>query len=574
MKVFVTLIETDGNQRYIFATNRLRQNVGASELIFRTCTQVALEGAAAAGGGDCWRESTRERARRLVDPGCNHRIEDGAECEVVVATSGRAILLCRSAETARRVVRHVTGWAARRAPGLGVAGVTAACDLGAEAVHDVILGLARELPRIRGALPVPESRFLRSPIVADCTTSGLPASIWARPTGAEDPQAQSAVARAKFDWAAPALDRIRSQIAGGQQVPASIEAIEDLVGDIAWLAVVHADGNGLGRIFLDLDQRLGAVGSARNRAYLDGLRRFSLGLELCAEAAFSRALAAAASRVGGGIVPVVPLVLGGDDFTAVCAGQVALPLARTFLETFEAEAGRDDVDPVDDIVASVARQSFGTPRLAACAGVAVVKPHFPFHAAYDLAEALLGEAKTVKLVARDREGRDVPCSAIDFHLLAAGSGADLALLRGGPSARDRRERLWGGPYVVTPPAVLGDLADQPWLAARRLDRLDERVRAIVARDQEGRRPLPRAALHELRAALVEGKDVADARLQLLLPRYGERGLAALVETEPAGSTGVAVSPAASLFRRESAPEGGELFVTSYLDALDAAELEA
>ncbi len=572
MRVFVTLIETDGNQRYIFATNRLRQNVGASELIFRVCTQVVLEAAVRAGAGDCWRSSTTERARRLVDPACNRRIEDGADCEVVVATSGRAILLTRSLDRARAVVRDVTAWGAKQAPGLSVAGATAECDLGAGPVHEVIRRLARTLPRVRGTLPAPESRFLRWPVVADCATSGLPASVWARPTGGEDAEPQSNVAQAKYRQAQQALERLQSQVARDQRLPASIEEIERQLGEVSWLGVVHADGNGLGKVFIDLDRHLQASQGSGNRAYLDGLRRFSLGLELCTESAFRRALVVAASHVRDDVAPVVPLVLGGDDFTALCDGRSALPLARTFLEAFEQEAASDTIEPVGDIVAQVTRAAFGVPRLSACAGVALVKPHSPFYAAYDLAEALLAAAKTVKWTARDSQGGELPCSALDFHLLAAGSAGDLGLVRGERTSQDGRARLWGGPYVVTPASALAQVADQGWLTSHELKRLEERVRAIVDRDEEGRRRLPGTVVQDLRAAVFEGKDIADRSLQLVLPRYQTRGLAALIEAEAPGSSASGQAP--SLFRRESESADATVFVTSYLDVLDAAELRA
>jgi len=414
-------------------------------------------------------------------------------------------------------------------------------------------------PSRAGALPPPESRFLRLPILADCATSGLPASEFRRPLAGEDPEFQSAVASAKYGQARRALARLQDHVAEGWRVARSIDELER-AGDLPALGVVHADGNGIGTVFFDFDRHAGTAGDASgNRRYVDTLRRFSLGLELCTEAAFASALAALGDGAAEGHVPVVPLVLGGDDFTAVCDGRIAIALARAFLAGFEEATAQSVIDPVGDTVAGVSRAAFGVPRLAACAGVAIVKPHFPFHAAYDLAAALLAEAKGVKRLAVDAGGASIPCSAFDFHLHGTGSGTDLRFIREERASRDGRCRLWGGPYVVTPFAALAGAAEPERIRASHVERLQARVQIVRDEDEDGRRRLPGGLLHDLRAGLFEGKDVSDSRVRLALPRYADRGLAGLLEDDGARP---------SLFR----PDGPAFFVTSFLDVLDASEL--
>lgn len=578
MDVFLTLIETAGTQPFIFATNRLRQNVGASELVFRLGTQVTLEAVSRNGGPACWSERTEERARALTEERTNRRIETGGKVEVVVATSGRAILLTDSEERARQIVHDVTAWAAREAPGLSVCGVIKAFDFDSQSVHEIVRQASREVEQVRGALPSPLSRFLRLPIIDDCRTSGLPASEWARPTEAEDEEPQSAVALAKYAKAELGYSRIQTQLSAGGWFPRSIEELERRTEEVAWLGVLHADGNGIGSLFQNLDKYLQTGGdSSKNRAYVDGLRCFSLGLELCTESALRSALeniAPASADDAPTMIPVIPLVLGGDDFTALCDGRLVLRLARRYLQAIEEETTKH-VEIVGDVVSRVAERAYGVPRLTACAGVAIVKPHFPFHAAYELAESLLAEAKTVKKMVVDRKHKFVPCSAFDFHILEAASGAALGRIREGRSTRvgAQREgpavaglyeyRLWGGPYILTPADQLAAVANKDSVRLHHFERLEALVAVVKDKDANQRLKLPRTMLHELRAGLLESKPVADSRLQMMLPRYRDRGVESLIESEEGKPL--------SLFREEQR-NGTTVFVTSFLDALDASEL--
>ena len=523
MRAHLVLIETSGNQRYIFATNKLRENLGASEITWRVGTELVLEAVDSLRGEGATRlwdsEDPWSFTGRLTNQAANPRIEDGAAIEVIVATSGKALLLVRAEEMAREIVRRVTRRAAIEMPGVDVTGVISKpFTWNSDPIHAVVKAVHERHEEVRAARPGPESRFHRLPIVAGCTTTGLPAADvdWRNP---EPGKERSASALAKREYVDKARKRLNRLLEKREYFARSLAAVieqDALEGD--WLAIVHADGNGLGEIFLRFDEISGCTRAQDNRDHVDKLRSFSMALEDCTKQAFLAALdglpTLPASR-GKRMVPVVPLVMGGDDLTVLLDGRCALAFTVTFLRAFEQLTKRK----VRDIAGRV---SPGNPRLGICAGVAVVKPHFPFFTAYSLAEELVRSAKQVKTKCQG------PCSALDVHIHHDASGADLDRIRSNLAVDGGSTRLYARPFIVSDKVKLG--ARDTWRKPRYWEDLVARARTLRAPSEagDGRQKLPNSQLHELRQGLFLGHEEADGRLRNIYGRYEALGLKDLV----------------------------------------------
>lgn len=173
----LVLIETSGNQGYIFASNKLRENVGASELTHRVGTQFFL-GAIAETGPSLWKPSPSETRQALVDKAQNPPIEaDSHPFEVILAASGKAMLLVRDAGNGRDIIARVTERILREAPGLEAHGaVGSRFNFSTQPVHNAIREVHHLLETVRSRVPGPSQRFLRIPPVSECQTSGFPAA--------------------------------------------------------------------------------------------------------------------------------------------------------------------------------------------------------------------------------------------------------------------------------------------------------------------------------------------------------------------------------------------------------------
>jgi hypothetical protein len=583
----LVLIETAGNQAFVFSTNRLRQNAGASELIHRIGTTFVLsavaveveaysgianklETAIAAEPGpavatvDYLKTLARIVRERPFDP-------TATPVEVLVATSGKAVLLVDTPARGERIIERVTLRALADAPGAVVRGVVFDRDLDLaashHAAHQQMVEIHEAVNRLRLDLPPPEARFATLPIVAPCQTSGLPAEHREK-----DGEYLSASAYAKRQAASASLRRVQAALGNiGQKLVFNTERLDDEM-NLAWLAVVHADGNGFGKIFLDLANHMPDAAQQDARGYCNFYRDLSLALDMAGAAALLAALAALQTRrvrIGGmdkELLPVVPLVFGGDDLTVVCDGSQAVAFVCSYLEAFEKATRAPEIDGFPSVIAGLIdpvdpsrHKGFG-----GAAGIAIIKPHYPFYRAYELAEDLTRSAKATKA----NLGSDA-VSAFDFQIVFEDATSDLDHLR----------RAWEGendtylharPYVVSdlaaPDAPIGtDNRNYGWACRHHVRTLDAAIAVLaVGSDKpavdEDVPHLPRSQQYALRAALFYGRSIADARLALIRDRY------------PVNWPAFGADAQSLFFADPVAPVAGEMKESSRTRLLDALEL--
>lgn len=212
------------------------------------------------------------------------------------------------------------------------------------------------------------------------------------------------------------------------------------------IAVIHADGNGLGQVL----RRLQAAVQGHPERLVTLFSDFSSALD----EATKGAAAAAVEEVlltrypQDGMLPARPIVLGGDDMTIIVRADLALAFAVAFLRAFEVESER--------ALGALRERHAGLDqlpeRLSACAGIAYARYSQPFSLTLGVAEALCGRAKASL---RGDSGPDAPVmpSGLAFHRLTGAVHDDLDVLleREMTTLHGQREYTHGlGCYTVRP----------------------------------------------------------------------------------------------------------------------------
>lgn len=468
----LTLLEVTGIQSYIFGSNQLAQNIGASELVARSTTKMVV---------DILGKKTNaywDNDNPVYGPGVqyhNTRLFSELHTEVVYAGGGNTMLLFHNMTDATDFVKKLTRKLVEEAPGLKLVAAHQKYDHNNDALAEVH-------HKLRGILAhrkhdhIASVPLLGLGVTAECTYTGLPAVGYDDDieTVGEDAckkvQEFSGVYQHR-PISAEVAAKLKAERNGKRRLDKVLPQVKDEWGydfiydfselgdpdESSYLAVVHADGNQMGTRFDKLREKYGTA--AQNDAYTQALRQFSLQIRQRAKRALSetvdylfRSLDAGdgngrfggvvrtpKNRAGESVLPFRPIVFGGDDITFVCDGRLGLDLAAFYLRTF----CRNDIE--EEMLEA------GGPVFAR-AGVAVVKTHYPFSRAYALAEELAKSAKK----AIPEFNNNGSATVIDWHFATTGMMFDLEEIR----QREYRDK--NGRSLLMRPVTLNNHTWRTW----------------------------------------------------------------------------------------------------------------
>lgn len=512
-------LETGGNQAYVFGSRRRVEHIGASELTYRSCIHWVLEEAGLAGPSVLADSVKLAKASKSAY---------SSKYLPLCISSGKAQILCQTKELAEALLHSVTKRALKDAPGLDLSGSILPVDWNTSLVQNMMaLGDLQARSKNQGSAGV--GRMLRLPLTAECPSSGQRAGVWGK-FGKEPIEAISRASwekRRAADYAHKRLKKAMEsnavstegvssylEFGGLDEEPAKrmrallLQSLDyyfenkDADEEQRWIGVVHADGNGFGMMFQIVFGKEGTYNKTeKNAEYVKEYRAFSRELDEAVQRAVAEAIIATDNlkRKGASIgkeaftgLQILPLIIGGDDVTVLVEGGWALEWTAQFLNAFAKSS--EDFPTLKTVLKTT------NTTLTGCAGVALVKHHFPFFTAYDLAEALAGRAKAMhRHEAAQQDGetmKPLEGTWIDFHVVYDSSSPELKEARAGMEVGDK------GMLTCRPLHL-----DERKGSQRSWSRFEERVKAI-AEQRDGKHVLPLSQVQTIREAVHQSVESA------------------------------------------------------------------
>lgn len=339
-----------GIQSYIFRTNKLQDIVVASETVQKICTEAFKE---FAHGG----ESIVRAAGNI-----KYVFDNKSDCEKAVLRFPKKIM--------------------QMAPGITISqAVTELKD--EEDFGNAIDRIEKLLKEQRNKLPKSVTAGLMG--IKRANNTGLPMEVGDSGSFGAD---TSKLCTDSFGQ-------------GWENDGKKTDEVSKLTGKNDWIAVIHADGNGIGQI-------VQKVGKDK-----DLFKEFSQNLDKATKLAANNAYTIVSKEFARKdcYIPMRPVVLSGDDMTIIIRGDLAMLYAKTFIVEFEKSTKRE----LGKILENGGKPVFadGKDYLTACAGIAFIKSSYPFFYGYELAEDLCTQAKKDTKSKNDQDC--LPKSCLMFH---------------------------------------------------------------------------------------------------------------------------------------------------------------
>ncbi len=363
------LLDTASIQKYVFGSNKLRENLGASYIVKNLYKNIL----------------------------------DYCKTAQIIYEGGGNVLVCfDDSKEAKEFLRNWSTDNLIKFPGLSIASaISENFELQDGSFKESLNSLFNELARNKNKY-FPLTRIKSYGITAECPRTGFSAEVY------DDGEYISSVAAAKIKYAAMSDSELKDNYAEILNTDKCFSSDFDELGgsenDTDYIAVVHIDGNGMGDRFkaCRTASEIKALSQTVETAVEESFR------EIISERVLNDAILSdvkITKRGNKSVLPIRPVIIGGDDITFVCDARLGIYFAQKYLEVFAKKQASDNIP------------------LSACAGVSIVKKKYPFYRAYENAEDLCQTAKMKRKVKNDNG------SWIDFNIAYGGITGSVEEIR-------------------------------------------------------------------------------------------------------------------------------------------------
>lgn len=409
-----------GIQSFIFQTSKLTEIVGASELVEQICTNFFEE-----------------------------QVGNGFKKEnLILGAAGNIKYIFNDEESCQNLVRKFPKAVMEMAPGIKIS----------QAVVKISEGDENTIQILESRL-----RVQRNKVISVTDGIGLMVMESARKTGAPgvnwiDKDIIDLAQELKNKASNKANKKLLSKIVGENdhsidKFPFNLSDMLDGDNNKSWIAVIHADGNNIGQLIIQLTKNLTSNQSQKSiKSFSEILNNTTIS---AAKYSFEKVISV--NKNANGKLPFRPVILGGDDLTAIISAEFALSYTKVFLQKFEEISktnfknfGKDnqlDSNPFEN-------------GLTACAGIAFIKASYPFHYGVTLAESLCKEAKKGS---KKINPSNTP-SSVMFHKVHASFVEEVEdIIENELTAKDNVQFNYG-PYFLNTQKAYATIADlEGWI---------------------------------------------------------------------------------------------------------------
>ena len=360
------LFEAKSIQSYIFATNKLKEIIGGSELIEQLTAEDGL---------------VKQTVKSL-----------GIEPNITFSRLGGAAFYAFS-EDQEAIDKLVMIWPLvfrQYAPDMEFIHARAAHNSTIEAFKNAHTQLMEDRNRPNVKLPQASVYTLRF------SRTGEPVTLKNKKTYDQVTARKLLPAFANSDTLA---QRVMWDSHRGEW-PVNLNHEEDQDGndftfmpDNRLIGLIHADGNGLGQLLMDLKKVIDSKDKQiiTDQNYIEIFSSISNAIKEATEAAAASAVGTVLfANMERGLFPARPIVLGGDDLTMIVRADLALPFTQVFLAAFELES-KNQFNKIREKYPKL--EKILPEKLTACAGIVYAHSSQPFSALHELAEGLCKQAK-------------------------------------------------------------------------------------------------------------------------------------------------------------------------------------